>query len=86
MFTCSWDSPGCHEGIWVREVPALGSAYYRRWPGGGYWCSRITVAFGECLVHLLLGDTDAEQQLIPSADNIAVAFPPELLPDWASDN
>jgi len=37
-------------------------------------------------VHLLLGDTDAEQQLIPSADNIAVAFPPELLPDWASDN
>jgi hypothetical protein len=27
VFTCSWDSPGCHEGIWIREVPALGSAY-----------------------------------------------------------
>lgn len=114
VFTCSWDSPGCHEGIWLREVPARGAAYaadanvavwdvshagrwdsyigaeitgttlhYREWPGGGYWCSRITIAFGDRLVYLLLGDADVEQRLVPSADNIAVVFSPDLLPDRA---
>jgi hypothetical protein len=113
VFTCSWDSPGCHEGIWFRQVPARGSAYvddanvavwdvghsgrwdnfmgvaitdvmlhYRPWPGDGYWCSRISIAFGDCLVHLLLGDADTEQRLVPSADNIAILFPPEPLPSW----
>jgi hypothetical protein len=113
VFTCSWDSPGCHEGIWLREVPARGATYandadvavwdvsyagrwdafmgvaitdvmphYQRWPGEGYWCSRITIAFGGRLVHLLLGDAGAEQQLVPSADNIAVLFPPKPLPSW----
>ena len=60
--------------------------HYRRWPGGGYWCSRITIAFGDRLVHLLLGDADAEQRLVPSSDNIAVVFSPDPLPDWALDN
>jgi hypothetical protein len=26
VFTVSWDSPGWHEGIWIRKVSALGSA------------------------------------------------------------
>jgi hypothetical protein len=25
--TVSWDLPGWHEGIWIREVPAHGSAF-----------------------------------------------------------
>jgi hypothetical protein len=60
--------------------------HYRRWPGEGYWCSRITVAFGERLVQLLLGDADPEQRLVPSSDNIAVVFSPDPLPDWALDD
>lgn len=116
VFTSSWDTPGCHEGIWIRETPARESAYandanvavwdvsragrwdsfigleitdvvlhYRPWPGGGHWCSRITVALGDRLVHLLLGDADAEQQLVPSSDNIAVVFSPRPLPNWLHD-
>lgn len=116
VFTCSWDAPGCHEGIWLREVPARGAAYavdanvavwdvsragrwdsfigadiadltlhYAPWPDGGYWCRRITIAFGDRLVYLLLGDANAEQRLVPSSDNIAVLFSPEPLPDWAFD-
>ncbi len=27
VFTVSWDSPGWHEGIWLREVPAAGAAF-----------------------------------------------------------
>jgi hypothetical protein len=112
VFTCSWDPPGGHEGIWLREVPARGAAYardadvavwdvshagrwdsfigvsitavmlhYRRWPGGG-WRSRIAIDLGGRLVHLLLGDAGAEQQLVPSSDNIAVLFPGERLPSW----
>jgi hypothetical protein len=113
VFTCSWDSPGSHEGVWLRQVPARGSAYandadvavwdvshagrwdnfmgvaitdltlhYRPWSDDGYWCSRITIAFGDHSVHLLLGDADTEQRLVPSSDNIAVLFPPEPLPSW----
>lgn len=26
LFTVSWDSPGCHEGIWLRELPLVGEA------------------------------------------------------------
>jgi len=59
------------------------SLHYAPWPGGGYWCPRITIAFGDRLVYLLLGDRDAEQRLVPSSDNIAVLFSPDLLPDWA---
>jgi len=27
VFTVSWDSPGYHTGVWLRDVPARGSAY-----------------------------------------------------------
>jgi hypothetical protein len=117
IFTCSWDAPGCHEGIWLREAPARGTVYavdanvavwdvshagrwdsfigtditdlslhYAPWPGGGYWCPRITIAFGDRLVYLLLGDRDTEQRLVPSSDNIAMLFSPDLLPEWAGGN
>ena len=36
-----------------------------------------TVAFGDRSVELLLADSNAEQLLVPSGDNIAVLFPPE---------
>ena len=110
VFTVSWDSPGYHTGVWLREVPARGSAYvadadvavwdvsragrwdsfigaevtdvilhYQHWVDDGYECSRITVAFGDRSVELLLADSDADQLLVPSGDNIAVLFPPESL-------
>jgi len=41
---------------------------------GSYWCPRITVAFPSATVDLLLGDAGPNQQLVPSADNIAIAF------------
>jgi hypothetical protein len=116
VFTVSWDSPGYHTGVWLREVPARGSAYvadadvavwdvsrawrwdsfigaevtdvilhYRHWVDDGYECSWISVAFGDRSVELLLADTDANQLLVPSGDNIAVLFPPEPLPQWALD-
>jgi hypothetical protein len=44
---------------------------------------RFTIAFGDRLVYLLLGDADADQRLVPSSDNIAVLFSPDLLPGWA---
>lgn len=110
VFTISWDSPGYHAGVWLREVPARGFAYvadadvavwdvsragrwdsfigvevsavilhYRHWDDDGYECSRITVAFGDRSVELLLADGDADQLLAPSGDNIAVLFAPESL-------
>jgi len=27
VFTCSWDAPGCHECIWLREAPARWVVY-----------------------------------------------------------
>lgn len=114
LFTVTWDSPGWHEGIWLREVPLIGEAVaaeanvavwnvsragrwdrfvgpevgdvrlaYKPWaPDDGYWCSRITVSILDCGIELLLGEGQADQQLHPSADNIAVLFPPSRLPAW----
>ncbi len=113
-FTVSWDSPGWHEGIWIREVPVVGAAVapeasvaiwdvsragrwdqlvgqrvsdvslaYRPWaPNEGYWCSRITPTIQGSNVELLLGEGGADNELHRSADNIAVLFPPAVLPDW----
>jgi hypothetical protein len=57
--------------------------HYRHWVDDGYECPRISVAFGDRSVELLLADTDANQLLVPPGDNIAVLFPPEPLPQWA---
>lgn len=43
VFTCSWDAPGCHEGIWLREAPARGPL--TRWtPTSPYGMSATQVA------------------------------------------
>jgi hypothetical protein len=114
LFTVTWDSPGWHEGIYLREVsliaeaaanettvavwnvsragrwdhfvgPEVGDVHlaYKPWaPDDGYWCSRITVSILDRGIELLLGEGEADQQLHPAADNIAVLFPPSRLPDW----
>jgi len=114
VFSVSWDTPGWHEGIWLRELPLIGEAvlpaantaicdvsragrwhrfigheisdvqlHYRPWaPNDGYWCTRITVTIGGSDIQFLGGYGEAGQTLGPSADNIAVLFPPALLPDW----
>jgi len=113
VFTVSWDSPGWHEGIWLRELPLVGEAvhtdrnsaiwdvsragrwdrfigheisdvqlHYRPWaPGDGYWCTRITITVRGSDIQLLGGQAEA-QTLAPSADGIAVLFPPARLPEW----
>ena len=113
VFTVSWDSPGRHEGIWLRELPLVGEAVaaaantaiwdvsragrwdrfighevsdvqlrYRPWaPDDGYWCTRVTITVRGSDIHLLGGQAEA-QALAPSADNIAVLFPPAPLPEW----
>ena len=113
VFTVSWDSPGRHEGIWLRELPLVGAAvladantaiwdvsragrwdgfigheisdvqlHYRPWaPGEGYWCTRVTITVRGSDIHLLGGHAEA-QALAPSADDIAVLFPPARLPEW----
>jgi hypothetical protein len=113
-FTVSWDSPGWHEGIWIRQVPMIGSAVmpegnvaiwdvsrggrwdqflghnvsdvqlaYKPWaPNEGYWCSRIALTIQGSDIELLLGEGAVDNELHRSADNIAVLFPPAVLPDW----
>jgi len=115
-FTVSWDSPGWHEGIWMRQVPLIGSAVapegnvaiwdvsragrwdpfvghgvsgvqlsYKPWaPNEGYWCSRISLTIQGSDIELLLGEGGTDNELHPSADNIAVLFPPVALPAWES--
>jgi hypothetical protein len=114
VFTVSWDSPGWHEGIWLRELPLIGKAvtadantaiwdvslagrwdefigheicdvrlHYRHWaPDEGYWCSRITVTVRGRDIEFLGGKAESGV-LAPSADDIAVLFPPIALPEWA---
>lgn len=113
-FTVSWDSPGWHEGIWLRELPLAGEAvaadastaiwdvsrtdrwdrfigheisdvqlHYRLWaPGDGYWCTRVTITVLGSDIQFLGGQAEA-RTLAPSADAIAVLFPPARLPEWA---
>jgi hypothetical protein len=60
--------------------------HYRPWADdGGYWCSRITLFFGNRQVDLLLGESDNERRLVRAADTIAVVFPPAPLPEWEID-
>ncbi len=73
-------------GRWDRfigqEITAV-RLHYRPWaPNDGFWCTRITVTISGSDVEFLGGQADAEQDLAPSADNIAVIFPPAQLPAW----
>jgi hypothetical protein len=51
----------------------------------GFWCPRITLTIDRCPVHLILGEVATPTlTLRPSADNVAVLFPPHVPPSWAS--
>ncbi len=118
VFTVSWDSPGWHEGVWLRELPLVGEAvladantaiwdvsragrwdrfigyeisdaqlHYLPWaPNDGYWCPCVTITMRGSDIQLLGGQAEAGQTLAPSADSIAVLFPPACLPEWALCN
>jgi hypothetical protein len=58
--------------------------HYRPWaPNDGYWCAHVTLIIDGSDVQLLGGQAEAGQRLAPSADNVAVIFPPAALPEWA---
>lgn len=57
--------------------------HYVPWaPDEGYWCTRVTVEFGRANVVLLLGEFTPTGDVAPSADNVAVLFSPQSLPEW----
>jgi hypothetical protein len=79
-----WDVS--HAGRWDSFIGAEitdAILHYRPMPNDGYWCLRITLSFDGQLVHLMLGEADGDHRLAYSADNVAVMFPSEQLPDWA---
>jgi hypothetical protein len=58
---------------------------YHPWEigAGSFWCSRISITFGTRRVELLLGDRGpGDNNVVPSANNIAVLLDPSRLPDW----
>jgi hypothetical protein len=58
---------------------------YHPWDvdAGSFWCSRISLFFGARLVETLLGNRGpGDNNLVPSADNIAVLLDPSRLPAW----
>lgn len=72
-----WDVTGRSRWAALRGAEILDvRPHYQPWDEhvGSYWCPRITIAFLPATVDLLLGDAGPNQQLVPSADNIAIAF------------
>jgi hypothetical protein len=68
----------CVHGPEISEV----QLHYRPWaPDDGYWCTRVTITTRGSDIQFLGGQAEA-QTLAPSADNIAVLFPPARLPEW----
>jgi hypothetical protein len=48
----------------------------------GFWCTRVSLSFGDARVEILLGDRGQQGQLSPAADNIAVLWGAVSLPSW----
>ena len=86
--TAIWDVS--RAGRWDRFIGCEISGvrlHYRPWaPDDGYWCPRVTITIRGGDIQLLGGEAEAGQVLAPSADNIAVLFPPARLPEWALYN
>jgi hypothetical protein len=67
-------------GAHSRWAPVLGTEVadvvvgYEPDDAGGLWCPCIRVTFRTAPIDLILGDVQPDQQLSPSADNIAVLF------------
>jgi hypothetical protein len=58
---------------------------YHPWgaKGGDFWCTRISIFFGNRVVEVLLGDRErGGSNLVASANNIAVLLDDSQLPDW----
>jgi hypothetical protein len=52
-------------------------------PDDGFWCPHLTLTIAGSPIHIFLGTaTYASDELSPSADTLAVVFPPNDLPDW----
>jgi hypothetical protein len=82
--TAIWDVS--RAGRWDRfighEISGV-ELHYRPWaPDDGYWCTRVTVTVCGTDIQFLGGQAEAGQTLAPSADDIAVLFPPARLPEW----
>ena len=54
---------------------------YHPW-APGFWCTRVSMQFGDADVEVLLGDRDQTAQLSPSADNVAVFWDAASFPGW----
>lgn len=59
---------------WLHEVEGS--------PKDGFWCTRITITFGDVRAVLTLGEGKEGGGVAPSADTVAVLFEPIVLPDW----
>lgn len=81
--TAIWDVS--RAGRWDRftgEEIADVRLHYRPWgPDDGYWCPRITMTIGGLDIEFLGGQAESAK-LRPSADSVAVLFPPAALPEW----
>jgi hypothetical protein len=74
---------------WARFIgrPVTGVAlHYVPWESPaatGFWCARISLTIDTQRMHLILAEARAPAfTLSPSADNVAVVFPPHDPPDW----
>jgi hypothetical protein len=52
----------------------------------GFWCTRVSLSFGDAQVEILLGCRGQGGQLSPAADNIAVVWGDQPLPTWERVN
>jgi hypothetical protein len=75
-------------GARSRWLPLLGEPvggvdlHYEPWADEGFWCPRITLRFGSRRIELLLGEGRKGGRVGPAANNVAVLFDPEELPQW----
>ena len=73
--------PGRWDGFIGYEISDV-QLHYRPWaPGEGFWCTRVTITVRGSDIQFLGGQAES-QVLAPSADDIAVLFPPARLPEW----
>jgi hypothetical protein len=67
-----------------RSIDSITMNYLPWSTQGEFWCTRITIEISDTKIQLLLADGKGEDDpaIYPSADNVAVIFPPTEVPDW----